>query len=439
MPKKKASESASIANIGFEYKLGLATYKLCNNMDATEYKHAILGLIFLKYISDCFEEHHAKLTEGKGDFAGANPGALDKYKVENFFGGPKGSQWSHLQSNAKRPTIGELVDDAKVAIERDNSGLEGVLPKDFASPELDRNWLGELTNLIGTIALRDSENQSKDVLGRVYDYCFTQFASDEGKNEGLFNSPSCVVRRLVEMLETYKGPQSEKFLASHGGKLADIGIYGQESDATTRRLAALDFVLLGIETDFGPVHADTSLRDLHPDLRADYALANPLFNNGDWFHRYDDVRWAYFIPPKLSANFAWVMRFINRLSPQGMTGFLLANGSMPSNQSGEGNIRWALVKADLIEGRIALPGQIFYHRQIRVCMWFPARNKNDRKLGDRREQMLFTDVRKPNHPCRDLAHVGTERTDGTIQDLLGDNGGTESEYTFHREIHHKAA
>ena len=413
-----ASSAQSTATIGFEAKLWLTADKLRNNMDAAEYKHVVLGLIFLKYISDTFEEHRAKLLAGKGDYKGANAEDPDEYKAENVFWVPPEGRWSHLQASAKQPTIGKTVDDAMVAIERDNPRLKGVLPKDYARPGLDKQRLGELIDVIATIELTAASeggsavktHRSVDLLGRVYEYFLTRFASAEGKNGGQFYTPSCVVRCLVEMLAPYKGRiydpacgsggmfvQSEKFVESHGGKLGDISIYGQESNATTRRLAVMNLALRGIEADFGPEHADTFRRDLHPDLRADYVLANPPFNDSDWFRKDDDVRWQFGVPPKGNANFAWVQHFIHHLAPQGMAGFVLANGSMSSNQSGEGDIRRALIEADLVDCMVALPGQLFYSTQIPVCLWFLAKNKNaDAKRGfrDRRKQTLFIDARK---------------------------------------------
>jgi type I restriction enzyme M protein len=311
---------------------------------------------------------------------------------------PAEARWSHLQASAKQPTIGKTVDDAMVAIERDNPRLKGVLPKDYARPGLDKQRLGELIDVIATIALTaasegEQTHRSVDLLGRVYEYFLTRFASAEGKNGGQFYTPSCVVRCLVEMLAPYKGRiydpccgsggmfvQSEKFVESHGGKIGDISIYGQESNATTRRLAIMNLALRGIEADFGPEHADTFRRDLHPDLRADYVLANPPFNDSDWFRKDDDVRWQFGVPPKGNANFAWVQHFIHHLAPQGMAGFVLANGSMSSNQSGEGDIRRALIEADLVDCMVALPGQLFYSTQIPVCLWFLAKNKGARKV-----------------------------------------------------------
>ena len=294
MAKKKSAKSDSTnssANLGFEAKLWLTADKLRNNMDAAEYKHVVLGLIFLKYISDTFEEHRTKLESGKGEYDGANPEDPDEYKAENVFWVPKEGRWSHLQANAKQPTIGKLVDDAMVAIERDNSRLKGVLPKDYARPSLDKQRLGELIDVIATIELTaasegEKTHRSVDLLGRVYEYFLTRFASAEGKNGGQFYTPSCVVRCLVEMLAPYKGRiydpacgsggmfvQSEKFVESHGGKLGDISIYGQESNATTRRLAVMNLALRGIEADFGPEHADTFRRDLsNPFLTPTYFL-----------------------------------------------------------------------------------------------------------------------------------------------------------------------
>ena len=405
--RKTKKETASAAKVGFEATLWAAADKLRNNMDAAEYKHVVLGLIFLKYISDSFEEMHTKLVEGKGQYEGANPEDPDEYKAENVFWVPKEARWSALQAAARQPEIGKKVDDAMVALEKDNPRLKGVLPKDYARPGLDKQRLGELIDLIGTIGLGDEENRSKDILGRVYEYFLTQFASDEGKNGGQFYTPSCVVRTIVEMLAPYKGRiydpacgsggmfvQSEKFVESHGGKIGDISIYGQESNHTTRRLAVMNLAIRGIEADFGPENADTFKRDLHKDLKADFVIANPPFNDSDWALDDTDVRWKYGAPPKGNANYGWVQHFIHHLSPKGFAGFVLANGSMSSNQSGEGEIRKSIVEADLVDCMVAMPGQLFYSTQIPVCLWFVARNKNDGKRRDRRGETLFIDARK---------------------------------------------
>ncbi len=415
MAKAAPKKNDSSANIGFEAKLWLAADKLRNNMDAAEYKHVVLGLIFLKYISDAFEEMRTKLLEGKGDYEGSDPEDADEYRAENVFWVPKEARWSHLMASAKLPAIGKVVDDAMVALERDNQRLKGVLPKDYARPALDKHRLGELIDLIGTITLiatategEDAKShRSVDLLGRVYEYFLTRFASAEGKNGGQFYTPSCVVRTIVEMLAPYKGRiydpacgsggmfvQSEKFVLEHGGRIGDLSIYGQESNATTRRLAIMNLAIRGIEADFGPEQADTFRRDLHKDLKAQFVIANPPFNDSDWFRKDDDVRWQHGVPPKGNANFAWVQHFIHHLAPDGHAGFVLANGSMSSNQSGEGEIRKAIIEADMVDCMVALPGQLFYSTQIPVCLWFLTRNKNDGKRRDRRKQTLFIDARK---------------------------------------------
>src|SRR3984893_2600520 len=345
MARRKAnkSSSSSSANIGFEAKLWLAADKLRSNMDAAEYKHVVLGLIFLKYISHSFEERHAKLVSGEADYAGANPEDPDEYRAENIFWVPPAARWTYLQNSAKQPTIGKIVDDAMVAIERDNPRLKGILPKEYARPALDKNRLGELIDLIGTIGMGDRESRSKDILGRVYEYFLSQFASAEGKKGGQFYTPQSVVRLLVEMLAPYKGRvydpccgsggmfvQSEKFVEAHGGRLGDISIYGQESNATTWRLAKMNLAIRGIDANLGSHNADSFHNDLHKDLKADYILANPSFNDSDWGgdRLREDARWKYGTPPVGNANFGWVQQIIHHLSPSGVAGFVLANGSM---------------------------------------------------------------------------------------------------------------
>jgi type I restriction enzyme M protein len=333
----------------------------------------------------------------------------DEYASENVFWVPAEARWKHLQANAKQPDIGKLIDDAMVAIERENPSLKGVLPKDYGRPSLDKQRLGELIDLIGTLGLGDEASRSKDVLGRVYEYFLGRFASAEGKGGGEFYTPQSVVRLLVEMLEPYKGRvydpccgsggmfvQSEKFVLAHGGRLGDIAIYGQESNATTWRLCKMNLAIRGIEGDIGQQNADTFHNDLHKDLKADFILANPPFNVSDWggARVRDDVRWRYGAPPASNANVAWVQHMIHHLSPTGIAGLVLANGSMSSNQSGEGEIRQAIVEADLVDCMIALPGQLFYTTQIPACLWFLSRDKANGQFRDRRGETLFIDARK---------------------------------------------
>jgi type I restriction enzyme M protein len=416
------------ATLGFENQLWRAADALRSNMDAAEYKHVVLGLIFLKYISDAFEEYHAKL-EAERD-SGADPEDRDEYKAAHIFWVPKEARWSFLKANARQPGIGKLVDDAMLAIERDNPSLKGVAPKRRTPIQrLDKQRLGQLIDLIGDIGLGSKENQSKDILGRVYEYFLAQFASAEGKKGGQFYTPRCIVQLLVEMLAPYRGRvydpccgsggmfvQSEKFVQAHGGRIGDISIYGQESNYTTWRLAKMNLAIRGIEANLGKEPADSFHRDLHPDLKADYILANPPFNDSDW--RGDllknDVRWKYGVPPASNANFAWVQHFIHHLAPTGLAGFVLANGSMSSNQSGEGEIRKNIVEADLVDCMVALPGQLFYSTQIPVCLWFIARDKKNGRFRDRRGETLFIDARKMG---RMIDRVHRELTEEDIRKI----------------------
>jgi type I restriction enzyme M protein len=427
------------ATLGFEQTLWLAADKLRNNMDAAEYKHVVLGLIFLKYVSDAFEEKHAQLLAQKGE--GADPEDPDEYRADNIFWVPKEARWSFLQANAKQATIGKFIDDAMDAIERDNRSLKGVLPKNYNRPGLDRTRLGELIDLIGTIGLGDKENRSKDILGRVYEYFLSQFASAEGKKGGQFYTPRCVVRVLVEMLSPYKGRvydpccgsggmfvQSEKFVEAHGGRIGDISIYGQESNHTTWRLAKMNLAIRGIDGNLGTENVSSFTRDLHKDLRADFVLANPPFNDSDWggAQLKDDACWRFGIPPAGNANFAWVQHFIHHLAPNGMAGFVLANGSMSSNQSGEGDIRRKIIEADLVDCMVALPGQLFYSTQIPACLWFLSRNKRDKRLRDRHGETLFIDARKMgaliDRVHRELTDDEIARIAATYHAWRGDKG-----------------
>ncbi len=411
----KKTTGSNGANLGFEEKLWQAADKLRNNMDAAEYKHVVLGLIFLKYISDAFEEMHARLTAEIDE--GADPEDPDEYLAENIFWVPSEARWSYLKKSAKQPTIGKLVDDAMTAIERENPSLKGVLPKNYAREGLDKQRLGELIDLVGTIGLGDKESRSKDVLGRVYEYFLGMFADAEGKRGGQFYTPRSIVRVLVEMIEPYTGRvydpccgsggmfvQSEKFIEAHGGRLENISVSGQESNQTTWRLCKMNLAIRGIDND-GIKWGDTFHNDLHKDLKADFILSNPPFNDSDWKGELlpEDTRWKYGIPPKGNANFAWVQHYIHHLSPTGIAGFVLANGSMSSNSSGEGEIRKNIIEADLVDCMIALPGQLFYNTAIPACLWFFARNKQNSGFRDRRGEVLFIDARNMG-VLRDRTH-----------------------------------
>ena len=401
----KQKQGGNSATVGYEAQLWQMADALRGSMDAAEYKHVCLGLLFLKYISDAFEEQHARLEAERKK--GADPEDPDEYRALNIFWVPPEARWSHLKAQAKQSTIGQLVDDAMAGIERDNPMLKGVLPKDYARPALDKQRLGQLIDLISNIRVGDAESRSKDVLGRVYEYFLSQFASAEGKKGGEFYTPRCVVKLLVEMLEPYKGRvydpccgssgmfvQSEEFVTAHGGKLGAISIYGQESNYTTWRLARMNLAIRGIDGQIA--HGDTFHNDHHPDLKADYILANPPFNISDWGGERlrEDKRWKYGAPPAGNANFAWVQHIIHHLAPTGLAGFVLSNGSMSSNQSGEGEIRRNLVEADLVDCMVALPGQLFYSTQIPACLWFLARDKKNHKFRERRGHILFIDARK---------------------------------------------
>ncbi len=385
---------------------------LRGSMDAAEYKHVVLGLIFLKYISDAFEEQHAHLlAERRG---GADPDDPDEYRAHNIFWVPREARWSRLKAQARQPTIGQLVDAAMAGIERDNSALKGVLPRDYARPALDKQRLGQLIDLVSNIKVGDRDSRSRDVLGRVYEYFLKQFASAEGKKAGQFYTPRIVVKLLVEMLEPYKGRvydpccgsagmfvQSVEFIRAHrtgngnGGRArADISIYGQESNYTTWKLARMNLAIRGIDGQIA--QGDSFHNDRHPDLKADFILANPHFNDSDWGGERlrEDRRWRYGVPPAGNANFAWVQHIIHHLAPTGLAGFVLANGSMSSNQSGEGEIRKGIIEADLVDCMIALPPQLFYSTQIPVCLWFLAREKKNHRFRDRRGKVLFIDARK---------------------------------------------
>lgn len=386
-----------------EKTLWAAADKLRNNMDAAEYKHIVLGLIFLKYISDSFDELYDKLSS---DML-SNPEDKDEYLAENVFYVPRLARWKFLQyEKAKQPTIGKDIDDAMDAIEKENPSLKGVLPKDYARPALDKKRLGELIDLIGNVGFNQPGHSSKDLLGRVYEYFLGMFADAEGKRGGQFYTPESIVKLLVEMLEPYNGRiydgccgsggmfvQSEKFLQAHGGRLDDIAVYGQESNPTTYRLAKMNLAIRGIDAKIEL--GDTFHNDKHKDLKADYIMANPPFNISDWGGEQlqDSHLWKYGVPPTGNANYGWLQLFINKLSPNGTAGIVLANGSMTSNSGGENEIRKNLITEGLVDCMVALPTQLFYNTQIPACLWFLSRNRANHKYRNRKGEILFIDAR----------------------------------------------
>ena len=414
MAKKKEAQEESL-----EKQLWKSADKLRKNIDAAEYKHVVLGLIFLKYISDAFEELYATLKAGEGEYAGADPEDKDEYKAENVFFVPQDARWTHLQAHAKQPTIGKTVDEAMDTIEKGNTSLKGVLPKVYARQNLDPTSLGELIDLISNIALGDARSRSADVLGHVFEYFLGEFALVEGKKGGQFYTPRSVVELLVEMLEPYKGRvldpccgsggmfvQSEKFVTEHQGKINDISIYGQESNQTTWRLAKMNLAIRGIDSSQVKWNNEGSfLNDAHKDLKADYIIANPPFNVSDWSGDLlrKDGRWQYGTPPTGNANYAWIQHFIYHLAPSGQAGFVLAKGALTSKTSGEGEIRKALVEAGLIDCIVNLPAKLFLNTQIPASLWFLSRNRtngalsNGSRLRNRTNEILFIDARNMGH------------------------------------------
>ena len=385
------------ADVGFEKQIWSAADVLRGSMDAAEYKHVVLGLIFLKYISDRFEAKHLELVnEGYG-----MEEDKDEYTAENIFYVPQNARWSVIAENAHKPEIGIVIDEAMRLIENENERLKGVLPKNFARPELDKQKLGDVVDLFTNIQMKE-QGESKDILGRTYEYCLSMFASAEGKNAGEFYTPSCIVRTLVEVLKPYHGRvydpacgsggmfvQSAKFIERHQGKINDISVFGQEYNPTTWKMAQMNLAIRGIEANLGDFNADTFFKDVHPTLKADFVMANPPFNMKEWGadKLQDDVRWKYGIPPANNANFAWLQHMIHHLSPNGKIGMVLANGSLSSQTGGEGTIRENILKADLVECIVAMPSQLFYSTQIPVCLWFLNRAK--KQPG----KVLFIDAR----------------------------------------------
>ena len=393
-------------NHNIEATLWKTADKLRNNMDAAEYKHVVLGLIFLKYISDSFEELYNKLKTESNE-TGADPEDKDEYTAERVFYVPPTARWKYLQNRAKLPTIGKDIDDAMDAIEKDNPALKGVLPKDYARPALDKQRLGELIDLIGSVALNENGNgKGKDVLGFVFEYFLGQFADAEGKKGGQFYTPQSIVKLLVEMLapeaekRVYDGccgsggmfVQSERFVEMHEHSKGKISIFGQESNPTTYKLARMNLAIRGIEANIKL--GDTLFDDKHEDLKVDYILANPPFNVSDYNIKKDDTKWKYGVPPKRNANYAWLQHFISKLAPGGTAGIVLANGSMNSNTKLEGEIRKNLIENDLVDCMVSLPSQLFYNTQIPACLWFLARDKSNGKFRNRKSEFLFIDARE---------------------------------------------
>ncbi|HDR7319931.1 TPA: SAM-dependent DNA methyltransferase [Bacillus toyonensis] len=424
------------ANIGIEETLWKSADKLRGSMDSGEYKHVVLGLIFLKYISDKFETKYQELIEEGDGFEEDR----DEYDSENIFWVPVESRWGFIMDRAKDPKVGQYIDDAMIMIEKENPSLVGVLDKRYARPELDKRRLGELIDLISDIKLHG--NGEKDLLGRVYEYFLGKFASAEGKGGGEFYTPTSVVKTLVEMIEPFQGRiydpacgsggmfiQSEKFVEEHQGKIENLSIYGQELNSTTWKLCRMNLAIRGLEGNLGPHHADTFHEDVHRTLKADYILANPPFNISDWGGNklVDDVRWKFGIPPEGNANYAWLQHMVYHLSPNGVAGIVLANGSLSSNTSNEGEIRKNLINADLVDCIVALPDKLFYSTSIPVCIWIMSRNKKDHgTFRDRENEILFIDARNlgtmADRRHRELSNEDISKVADTYHNWRNENG-----------------
>ncbi|WP_283643279.1 type I restriction-modification system subunit M [Croceibacter atlanticus] len=420
MAKKKTKKEEPLEKV-----LWATANKLRKNIDAAEYKHVVLGLIFLRYISEAFEDLYAKLAEGKGEFEGADPEDKDEYKGENVFFVPIKARWSFLQDNAKNAEIGKYIDAAMDAIEKENPRLKGVLPKVYAKENLDITNLGTLVDMIGNIALGEVKDRSADVLGHVFEYFLGEFALAEGKKGGQFYTPRSVVELLVNMLEPYKGRvmdpccgsggmfvQSEKFVVEHQGNVSDISIYGQESNQTTWRLAKMNLAIRGIDSSQVKWNNEGSfLKNEHKDTKVDYIIANPPFNDDDWSGNLlrKDGRWQHGVPPEGNANYGWIQHFLYHLSPSGQAGFVLSKGALTTKTSGEDVIRKNLVEAGLIDCIVNLPAKLFLNTQIPACLWFMSRNRTNGKFRNRKNEILFIDA-------RNLGHLINRRTKELSQD-----------------------
>ena len=430
------------ADIGFEKEIWNAACVLRGNMDASEYKNVILGLIFLKYISDSFEEKYKALVEEGEGFEEDR----DEYDAENIFYVPVGARWNDIARAAHDPSIGKVIDDAMVAIENENKKLKGILPKNFARPELDKRRLGDVVDLFTNVKMKEGTDE-KDLLGRTYEYCLKNFAAQEGKNAGQFYTPSCVVRTLVEILQPYNGRvydpccgaggmfvQSVDFVKNHSGKINDISVYGQESNPTTWKMAKMNLAIRGIDCNLGEIPEDTFMNDQHPTMRADYIMANPPFNLTPWGadKLKDDQRWKYGMPPASNANFAWIQHMIWHLAPNGKMGMVLANGSLSTQTNGEAEIRKNIIEDDLVECIITLPNKLFYTTGIAVCLWFLSKNKKQKgktlfidagecgtMVTNALKELTDGSVDPNNNDIKKLADTYNAYIDGTLEEVPG--------------------
>ena len=422
------------ADIGFEQQIWAAADVLRGNMDASEYKHVVLGLIFLKYISDSFEARYQELLDEDDDVEDK-----DAYAEVNVFFVPPSARWSVISEAAHKEEIGTVIDDAMRAIEKENRRLKDVLPKNYARGDLDKRRLGNVVDLFTNVRMIE-HGTDKDILGRTYEYCLAKFAEQEGKRAGEFYTPACVVRTLVEVLQPFKGRvydpccgsggmfvQSADFVGHHSGSINDLSIFGQDANPTTRKMATMNLAIRGIEADLGTCNADTFYNDLHKTLKADFILANPPFNLSDWNDGSlnDDPRWKYGLPPSGNANFAWLQHMISHLSPNGKIGMVLANGSLSSQSGGEGEIRRKIIEDDLVEGIVAMPAQLFYTTQIPVSLWFVSRNKAQKGKTlfiDARRMGTMVNRRLREMTTEDIARIAAAfRTfdEGTLEDVKG--------------------
>ena len=425
----------NVGNLGFEEKIWSAADKLRGNVDASEYKHVVLGLIFLKYISDSFEERYDELVEEGAGFEEER----DEYLAENIFYVPEEARWEYIAKHSKDQEIGQVVDNAMVQIEKENIRLKGILPKNFARPELDKRRLGEIVDLFTNMPLTDASGK-KDIIGRTYEYCLAMFAEQEGRRAGEFYTPSSIVRTLVEILEPYNGRvydpacgaggmfvQSAKFVENHQGNIRDLSVYGQEANSTTWKLAHMNLAIRGIEADLGETYADTFYNDQHPTLRADYVMANPPFNMKAWGgdRLAEDKRWKYGTPPEGNANFAWLQHMIYHLSPKGKIGMVLSNGSLSSQTSNEGEIRKNIIKDDLVECIIAMPTQLFYSTGIPVSIWILNKDKKQKgktlfiDAGDMGEMVTRAHRDLREEEIMKIADTYKDFVKGTIEGIEG--------------------